>query len=97
MLKTMGSIVSENDLGFSGIYLIEHNKIADLLEAEDCNIIGVDWNPLSLAPNYALSAQNCLEVGRTVGEFVVRLMDKTGLTHDKVNVPTTTFAGALTY
>lgn len=56
----------------------------DLLDAEDCNIIGVDWNPLSPAANYPLSAQNSLEVGRTAGEFVVRLMDKTGLTHNKV-------------
>lgn len=54
------------------------------MQAEDCNIVGVDWNPLSPAANYVLSAKNALEVGRTAGEFVVRLMDKTGLTHDKV-------------
>ena len=65
--------------------------ISDLLEHDDCNIIGVDWNPLSPAPNYPLAAKNALEVGRAAGEFVKRLMDKTGLTHDKVCVTFTFF------
>lgn len=56
----------------------------EFLKHEDCNIIGVDWNPLSPSIDYIASARNCLDVGQVTGEFLVRLMEKTGLTIDKV-------------
>ena len=60
--------------------------ILELLTYGDCNIIGVDWHPLALAINYIGAARNALDVGQVTGEFLVRLMEKTGLTVNQVNV-----------
>lgn len=57
----------------------------DLLQRENCNIIGVDWGLLASWTNYFEAAENALDVGTRVGELVSKIIAKTGLPHSKIH------------
>ena len=49
-----------------------------LFQAEDCNVISVDWESLAAGPNFVRAARNAIPSGSRVAEFLQSLMDVTG-------------------
>ena len=57
----------------------------ELLSEVDCNIFGVDWGELASWTNYFEAAENAMDVGTHIGEFTIRLIMQTGLSHSKIH------------